>query len=249
VEGEGGAGGKTARLSRALNRIIIIEPNSTLGRQIGAAKHRAGTMIWWHRSDWGHWLPTAREDHEMAIKHSTAARTALAALAFATVIGAGTAHAQYGGYGSGPGYGYGSGPGNGYGSGPNYGYAPRYSPGYGGPGHADLYHSLCEGNAAGFEDWQVDHLARYIKLDDNQKALLATVKDAVGKAAVTTHSACPGDLPLTWSGQLETMQGRLEAMLAAVQSVRPAIDAFVGSLSDEQKARLNAIGFGYTRYR
>jgi hypothetical protein len=209
-------------------------------------------MIWWDRSDWGHWLLTPSEDHDMAIRHLTASRTAFAALAFATVIGTGAAQAQYGGggYGPGPGYGgYQSGPSYNYGPGPNYGYGQRYAPGYGGPGHADLYHSLCEANAAGFEDWQFDHLGRYIKLDDNQKALLATVKDTVGKAAVTTHAACPTDLPLTWSGQLETMQGRLEALLAAVQAVRPVVDAFVGSLSDEQKPRLNSIGFGYTRYR
>jgi hypothetical protein len=108
---------------------------------------------------------------------------------------------------------------------------------------------LCEGNAAGFDDWQVDYLGRYLKLDDNQKGLLAAVKDASSKAAVSTHSACPGDLPLTWSGQLETMQGRLEALLAAVQTVRPVVDAFVAALSDEQKARFNSIGFSYGRYR
>jgi hypothetical protein len=185
----------------------------------------------------------------MAINHLTASRIALAALAFTTVIGASAAQAQYGGYGPGPGYG--SGPGYGYGPGPSYGYGPGPSaPGYSpSPAHGDLYHALCEGNAANFDDWQVDHVSRYIKLDDNQKALLAAIKDAAAKAAVTMHSPCPRDVPVTWSGQLETMQGRLEAALAAVQAVRPVVDAFVGSLSDEQKARLNSIGFGYARYR
>jgi hypothetical protein len=190
----------------------------------------------------------------MAINYLTALRIAGVAMASAVAVAAGAAQAQYGGYGSGPGYGYGygSGPGYGYESGPSYGYGPgRYSPSYGSPtpAHGELYHALCAANTAGFDDWQVDGIARYIKLDDNQKALLATVKDAAAKAAVTTHAACPRDLPLTWSGQLETMQGRLEAVLSAVQTVRPAVDAFVGSLSDEQKARLNSIGFGYARYR
>jgi hypothetical protein len=35
--------------------------------------------------------------------------------------------------------------------------------------------------------------------------------------------------------------GRLQVMLAAVQTVRPALDRFYKSLSDEQKARFNAI--------
>ena len=37
------------------------------------------------------------------------------------------------------------------------------------------------------------------------------------------------------------MQSRLEVMLAAVQTVRPALDNFYGALTDEQKARFNAV--------
>ena len=37
------------------------------------------------------------------------------------------------------------------------------------------------------------------------------------------------------------MQSRLEAMLAAVQTVRPALDRFYEALTDEQKARFNAV--------
>ena len=38
------------------------------------------------------------------------------------------------------------------------------------------------------------------------------------------------------------MQQRLDAMLAAVRIVRPALDTFYQSLNDEQKARFNALG-------
>jgi hypothetical protein len=37
------------------------------------------------------------------------------------------------------------------------------------------------------------------------------------------------------------MESRLQVMLAAVQTVRPALERFYQSLSDEQKARFNAI--------
>ena len=37
------------------------------------------------------------------------------------------------------------------------------------------------------------------------------------------------------------MESRLEVMLAAVKIVRPALDGFYQSLSDEQKARFNAV--------
>jgi len=38
------------------------------------------------------------------------------------------------------------------------------------------------------------------------------------------------------------MQTRIEAMIAAVGTVQPALDKFYGLLNDEQKARLNALG-------
>jgi hypothetical protein len=189
----------------------------------------------------------------MTVNILRASRSAIAGLALAALIG-GTAQAQYGGgYGPGPGYGYGPGPG--YGSGPSYGPGPGYGPGNYPSGSAlglinlDLYHALCEGNTAGFGSWQVDRIARYIKLDDNQQTLLAAVKDAVAKAADATHAGCPDAAPLTWSGELETVQTRLEAVLGAVQLVRPTVDAFFAALSDEQKARLHAVGWGYARYR
>ena len=38
------------------------------------------------------------------------------------------------------------------------------------------------------------------------------------------------------------MQKRIEAMIAAVQTVQPPLEKFYGLLSDEQKARLTALG-------
>src|ERR1700745_2324879 len=43
------------------------------------------------------------------------------------------------------------------------------------------------------------------------------------------------------TGRLAAMESRLQVMLAAVQTVRPALERFYQSLSDEQKARFNAI--------
>jgi hypothetical protein len=54
-------------------------------------------------------------------------------------------------------------------------------------------------------------------------------------------SACPSDLPDTPTGRIAAMRNRLEAMLKAVTLVRPALDRFYNSLSDEQKARFNAV--------
>jgi hypothetical protein len=53
------------------------------------------------------------------------------------------------------------------------------------------------------------------------------------------QSMCPQDLPSIPTGQLAAMENRLQVML--VQTVRPALERFYRSLSDEQKARFNAI--------
>jgi hypothetical protein len=38
------------------------------------------------------------------------------------------------------------------------------------------------------------------------------------------------------------MEQRLDAMLQAIETVRPALTQFYGSLSDEQKARFDRMG-------
>jgi hypothetical protein len=41
---------------------------------------------------------------------------------------------------------------------------------------------------------------------------------------------------------LDTVEARLEAMDQAVKAIRPALDTFYTSLTDEQKARFNMMG-------
>ena len=48
-------------------------------------------------------------------------------------------------------------------------------------------------------------------------------------------------MPSTPTGRLAAVQARLDAMLEAVKTERPAMDKFYSSLSDEQKARFNAL--------
>jgi hypothetical protein len=62
------------------------------------------------------------------------------------------------------------------------------------------------------------------------------------KAVSILQAACPQDTPLTPPGRLEVMETRLQAMLEAANTVKPALDEFYGSLSGEQKARFNRIG-------
>ena len=47
---------------------------------------------------------------------------------------------------------------------------------------------------------------------------------------------------MTPPGRLRAMTSRISATLEAVRIVRPALEKFYGSLSDEQQARFNALG-------
>jgi LTXXQ motif family protein len=74
-----------------------------------------------------------------------------------------------------------------------------------------------------------------------QRPALDELRAASAKAIDMLKSGCPKDLPSIPTGRLAAMEGRLQVMLAAVQTVRPALERFYQSLSDEQKARFNAI--------
>jgi hypothetical protein len=100
---------------------------------------------------------------------------------------------------------------------------------------------VCSSQAAGLTDWPVELIARQVQPNDTQQAALNELKDATGKAVQILQSACPTELPATPTGRLAAMRGRIEAMLQAVQVVRPALDRFYGSLTDEQKERFNAL--------
>ncbi|MGO9701534.1 MAG: Spy/CpxP family protein refolding chaperone [Xanthobacteraceae bacterium] len=64
---------------------------------------------------------------------------------------------------------------------------------------------------------------------------------AVVKATQDIKIACPAEVALTAPGRMAAMQRRIEAMIAAVEIVQPALEKFYGLLNDEQKARVNAL--------
>lgn len=113
-----------------------------------------------------------------------------------------------------------------------------------GPGMMNVrgFGVLCSPQAAGFAEWQLKRVERSVKPNDDQAKKLADLRNASTKAADTIRSACPKDLPPTSSGRLEVMEKRIEALLQAVKTVRPAFDDFYNSLNSEQKARLDGGG-------
>jgi hypothetical protein len=108
----------------------------------------------------------------------------------------------------------------------------------GGPVAADI----CTGQTAGLTDWPIDRIAQTVEPTDAQRAALDEIKAATASALDILKASCPTDLPSTPTGRLAAMRVRLDAMTQAVRTVRPALDKFYQSLTDEQKARFNALG-------
>lgn len=121
-------------------------------------------------------------------------------------------------------------------------------PGMWGPG----YGGMCSPRFAGLAEWRIDEIERAVKLTEAQQAALKELRAASTKAAESLAAACPADWPKTAGERLGFMEKRMEAMLAAVKTVRPAFDAFYGTLDETQKGRLDAAGprrWGWQHWR
>ena len=100
---------------------------------------------------------------------------------------------------------------------------------------------ICSGEGTAMIDWPVEQITQVVEPNDRQRGLLDELRGTTASAVEAMKSACPTELPDTPTGRLAAMRARLEAMLKAVTLVRPALDRFYTSLSDEQKARFNAV--------
>src|SRR5262249_55072691 len=100
---------------------------------------------------------------------------------------------------------------------------------------------LCSGQTAGLTDWPIDQITQTVQPNDAQRGLLDDLRQATAPALDILKASCPNALPATPAGRIEAMRVRLDAMLQAVRTVRPALDKFYQSLDDEQKARFNAL--------
>jgi hypothetical protein len=100
---------------------------------------------------------------------------------------------------------------------------------------------VCSDDAAQLANWPIERISEVVQPTDAQRAGLDELRTASAKAIDMLKAGCPKDLPSTPTGRLAAMESRLEVMLAAVKTVRPALEGFYESLNDEQKARFNAV--------
>jgi LTXXQ motif family protein len=100
---------------------------------------------------------------------------------------------------------------------------------------------VCSNQAPELTDWPIERISEVVEPTDAQRPALDELRAASAKVIEMLRSGCPKDLQSIPTGRLAAMESRLQVMLAAVQTVRPALERFYQSLNDEQKARFNAI--------
>ena len=91
-------------------------------------------------------------------------------------------------------------------------------------------------------NWPGDQIDRVVRPTDAQRTKLEALQSASAQASDIIKAACPSEVPATPPARLAAVGQRLNAMLQAVGTVRPALADFYTSLSDDQKARFNTMG-------
>jgi LTXXQ motif family protein len=103
---------------------------------------------------------------------------------------------------------------------------------------------VCSNGASDLTDWPIARISEVVQATEAQRPALDELRAASQKAMDLLKAGCPSDLPSTPTGRLAAMESRVKVMLQAVQMVRPPLERFYQLLSDEQKARLNAVSPG-----
>ena len=101
---------------------------------------------------------------------------------------------------------------------------------------------LCGDPEKGITAWPFASIVQAVRPTPEQRALLDELKSAAAKAADAFKESCGDSYAMTPPGRLRAMTNRISATLEAVRIVRPVLEKFYNSLSDEQQARFNALG-------
>lgn len=100
----------------------------------------------------------------------------------------------------------------------------------------------CSNEAAEVTGWPIDQIQQAVQPNDQQRALLDGLGNAVVQASDAIKSQCPTNVSFTPTGRLADMQQRLQGLIQAVDIITPPLVKFYDSLSDEQKARFDQMG-------
>ena len=88
----------------------------------------------------------------------------------------------------------------------------------------------------------VEPIAKAVQPTADQNGKLDALKTAEADAEKTLSASCAQQAPTTTVARLEAVQGRLQAMIQAANTVSGPLNDFYVSLNDEQKAAFNTLG-------
>lgn len=100
---------------------------------------------------------------------------------------------------------------------------------------------MCGSDKSATAGLPFDRIEAAIKPTEAQRASYDELAKGAGKAAETVRKACAMQIAMSTQGRLAAMEQRIQAMIEAVELVRPALEKLYGVLDDAQKARLNAL--------
>jgi len=102
--------------------------------------------------------------------------------------------------------------------------------------------AACSQQGGSFIDLPVQRIEQVVQPTAQQQSAFDNLKKAAQKAGDQLQASCPTAVPKSPMARIDTVETRLRAMTDAIKSVRPDLQNFYASLSDEQKARFNTIG-------
>ena len=102
--------------------------------------------------------------------------------------------------------------------------------------------AACSQQAGSFIDLPVQRIEQVVQPTAQQQTAFSDLKKAAQKAGDQLQSSCPTAVPLSPVSRVDAVETRLNVMADAIKSVRPDLNNFYTSLSDEQKARFNTMG-------
>ncbi|MGO9359082.1 MAG: Spy/CpxP family protein refolding chaperone [Xanthobacteraceae bacterium] len=108
--------------------------------------------------------------------------------------------------------------------------------------HPSMLARMCGHVSGDIGGVPVETVRSSLQAGDAQRAALDDLSGAFTQASQQLAASCPQTLPLTAQQRLAAMDKRLDAMIAAVDTVQPRLAAFFAKLDDTQKTRFVALG-------
>jgi hypothetical protein len=109
-------------------------------------------------------------------------------------------------------------------------------------GTADNAGRICLQQANSATDAPMRKIEQTVAPTPEQRASLQALQEKSAGLAQYLMASCPQQPATTPVDRLDSAGERVNAMLYAAMSIAPELEAFYASLSDEQKAKLNALG-------